>query len=97
MKILKEYPNTVKQMLEVLADLDPGFEVVKVLNLNEIIKALPERMLEDEEGDSIVKRFVPTMFVNRYKVCEDARIKHLSKRNWDTLVSNIPNLARTNC
>ena len=37
------------------------------------------------------------MFVNRYKTCEDSRIKSLSKRNWDLLVSNIPNLARSNC
>ena len=97
MKILKEYPNTVKQLLDSLADLDPQLEAIKVLNLNEIIKALPESMLEDDEGDSIVKRFVPTMFANRYKVSEDARIKQLSKRNWDMLVKNIPNLARTNC
>jgi len=75
MKILKEYVNTVKQLLDALADLDPALEVIKVINLNEIIKALPESMLEDDEGDSIVKRFVPTMFVNRYKVCEDTRIK----------------------
>mmetsp|Transcript_19181 Transcript_19181/g.23729 ORF Transcript_19181/g.23729 Transcript_19181/m.23729 type:complete len:81 (-) Transcript_19181:1153-1395(-) len=54
-------------------------------------------MLEDEEGDSIVKRFVPTMFVNRYKTSEDARIKQLSKRNWEQLVGNIPSLAKTNC
>ena len=53
------------------------------LNLNEIIKGLPESMLEDDEGDSIVKRFVPTMFVNRYKTAEDERMKQISKRNWE--------------
>lgn len=97
MKILREYPNTVKQLLDALADLNPELEVIKVVNLNEIIKGLPESMLEDDEGDSIVKRFVPTMFVNRFKTCEDTRIKQLSKRNWEQLVGNIPNLAKTNC
>ena len=93
MKILREYPVTVKQLLDNLADLDPELEIIKVLNLNEILKALPESMLTDEEGN-IVTRFVPNMFLNRYKTCSDSRIKSLSKRNWDTLESTIPKLAR---
>ena len=93
MKILREYPVTVKQLLDNLADLDPELEIIKVLNLNEILKALPESMLTDEEGN-IVTRSVPNMFINRYKTCSDSRIKSLSKRNWDTLESTIPKLAR---
>ena len=79
-----------------MADLDPELEIIKVLNLNEILKALPESMLTDESGN-IVTRFVPNMFLNRYKTCSDPRIKSLSKRNWDTLESTIPKLARTAC
>ena len=97
MKILKEFPNTIKQLLDSIADLDPELEIVKVINLNEILKALPESMIEDDEGDSIVKRFVPSIFVNRFKTNEDSRLKFFSKRIWDMLISNIPNLAKTNC
>lgn len=96
MKILREFPNTVKQLLDSLADLDPELEIIKVLNLNEILKALPESMLTDESGN-IVTRFVPNMFLNRYKNSADARIKSLSRRNWDTLEQTIPKLAKTAC
>lgn len=96
MKILREYPGTIVDLLGGLADLDPELEIIKVLNLNEIVKALPESMLSDNDG-AIVSRFTPNIFVNRYKTCEDTRIKSLSKRNWDSLVSVVPNLAKTSC
>lgn len=97
MKILKEFPNTIKQLLDNLADLDPALEIIKVINLNEILKGIPESMIEDDEGNSVVKRFVPNIFVNRFKSSEDSRLKSLSKRIWDMLLGNIPNLAKTNC
>ena len=95
MKILKDYPNTVKQLLEDLAGLDADLEIIKVLNLNEILKGLPESMLTEDNG-AIIKGFTPNMFVNRYKNCEDSRIKSLSKRNWDNLIGSLPSLAKTN-
>ena len=59
-----------------------------MLNLNEVLKALPESMLTDENGN-IVTRFVPNMFLNRYKTTSDPRIKSLSKRNWDNLEATL--------
>ena len=50
MKILREYPNTIVDLLSSLAELDPELEIIKVLNLNEIVKALPESMLTDNDG-----------------------------------------------
>ena len=85
MKILKEFPNTVKGLLDDLADLDPKLEIIKVLNLNEVLKGLPESMITDDNG-SLIQRFIPNMFVNRFKNGEDSRIKSLSKRNWDNLI-----------
>ena len=85
MKILKEFPNTVKGLLDDLADLDPKLEIIKVLNLNEVLKGLPESMTTDDNG-SLIQRFIPYMFVNRFKNGEDSRIKSLSKRNWDNLI-----------
>ena len=96
MKILREFPNTVKQLMESVADLDPELEIIKVLMLNEVLKALPEGLLSENNG-ALVARFTPNVFVNRYKTCEDHRIRSLSKRNWDSLESNIPNLAKSNC
>jgi len=96
MKILKEFPNTIKGLLDDLADLDPALEIIKVLNLNEVLKGLPDSMLTEDNG-SIIQRFTPSMFVNRFKNGEDSRIKTLSKRNWDNLISSIPNLAKKTC
>lgn len=96
MKIIKEYPQTVQQLLDSIADLDPELEVIKMLNLNEALKSLPESLLSEDSG-KIVSRFVPNIFVNRFKNCEDSRIKSLSKRSWDTLDGQIPDLAKSSC
>ena len=53
-------------------------------------------MLTDANGNIVIK-FVPNMFLNRYKSSADPRIKTLSKRNWDTLESTIPKLAKASC
>lgn len=42
-------------------------------------------MITDDNG-SLIQRFIPNMFVNRFKNGEDSRIKSLSKRNWDNLI-----------
>lgn len=63
-----------------------------------MLKGLPESILQDDDGKVIVEKFVPNIFVNRYKdFGEDTRIKNLSKRNWETLESSIPNLAKISC
>ena len=95
-KILRDFPNTVIGLLDSLAELDPELEIIKVLNLNEVLKGLPESMLTDANGNIVIK-FVPNMFLNRYKSSADPRIKTLSKRNWDTLESTIPKLAKASC
>ena len=92
MNILRDYPNTLKDLLGSLADLEAELEIIKVLNLNEIITKLPESMLADNHG-AIVVRFIPNIFVNQYKTCKDKRIKTLSKRIWDNLESCVPYLA----
>ena len=68
MNILRDYPNTLKDLLGSLADLEAELEIIKVLNLNEIITKLPESMLADNHG-AIVARFIPKIFVNRYSTC----------------------------
>ena len=84
--------------MDTLADLDAELEIIKVLNINEILKALPESLLTEGENHSpTMHRFIPNIFINRYKTPEDPRIKSISKRIWDNLDSGIPNLAKVSC
>lgn len=84
--------------MDSLADLEPELEIIKVINLNEMLKALPESLLTTGENHTpTMSRFIPNIFVNRYKSPEDTRIKSVSKRVWDSLESTIPNLAKISC
>jgi hypothetical protein len=45
MKILKEYPKTVAQLVEMIVKLPHELDIVISLNIYEIAKNLPEEML----------------------------------------------------
>ena len=90
MKILKDYPNTVKQLVDSLAELDDELELIKVANLSEIIKALPESFIIKDDAE-LVKAFIPNIFVSRFK---NGDAKKVSKRVWDELVGQVPEIAK---
>ena len=46
MKILKEYPKTIGQLIEQLVKLPRELDVIVCLNIYEIAKNLPEEMLK---------------------------------------------------
>lgn len=79
MRILKEYPNTVKQIVDSVAELDQELELIKVQNVNQMIKNLPESFITKDDGLLIVA-FTPNIFVNRFK---DGSESGLSKKIWD--------------
>ena len=79
MKILKDYPNTVKQIVDSLAELDEELEPIKCQNLVEIVKALPESFITNDDA-LLVAAFTPNIFVNRFKSGEQRK---LSKKLWE--------------
>lgn len=48
MKILKEYPKTVAQLIEQLVKLPRELDIIVCLNIYEISKNFPEDMLKTE-------------------------------------------------
>ena len=92
MKILKDYPNTVKQLIDSLAELDDELELIKVSNVGEIIRALPESFIIKDDAE-LLRAFIPNIFVNRFK---NGDAKKVSKRVWDQLASQVPEVAKIN-
>ena len=50
MKILKDYPKTVHNLMQMIVQLPRELEGVICLNTFEIIKNLPESMLKENNG-----------------------------------------------
>ena len=92
MKILKDYPNTVKQLIDSLAELDDELQMIKISNVGEIIKALPESFIVKDDGE-LLRAFIPSIFVNRFK---NGDAKRVSKRVWEQLQSQVPEVAKIN-
>jgi len=84
MKILKEFPNTVTQLVTSITELPDELDAIKCLNFYEILKCLPTNMIV--EGN-LIDYFVPQVFVNRFKTQEEnGRLRSLSKKIWDLLM-----------
>lgn len=92
MKVLQGYPNTVKDIVKSLSELDEELELIKVQNLNEIIKGLPDSFITEEDG-LLVTAFTPNIFINRFK---DKSEKKLSKQIWEKLILDVPHIANLN-
>jgi hypothetical protein len=78
MKILKEYPSTVKQLIESLTKLPKELEVILCLNIYEMSKNLPETMITENNGE-LFKEAIPIIYINNYNV-NDHRLKELCKK-----------------
>lgn len=76
-KILKAFPNTVKASLQQLKELDKDLIQVKLLHFNQIIKYLPQELLEDPDS-----YFLPLVFVHRFNE-QDSKLKKLADKIWE--------------
>eukprot|EP00347_Sterkiella_histriomuscorum_P023653 403333856 len=94
MKILKEFPKTVQQIIDSILALPKELEYIICLNIYEISKNLPEEMLKQDSG-KIFKQAVPMMFINRYKT-QDYGIKTLSRKAYSFLQEHISQLTESN-
>lgn len=80
-KILQAFPQTTYQLVQQIIDLPAELEVIKSINLYEVMKSLPNQMIRTggENGDMLMKGAVPMLFINRYKT-QDPNLKAMSDR-----------------
>ncbi len=78
MKILKEYPKTVAQIIETIVTLPKELDSVICQNIYEIAKNLPEEMIKEESG-KIFRQAIPMIYINRYK-STDHGLKNLCRK-----------------
>ena len=92
MKILREFPKTVTQIIESLVKLPRELDVIICLNIYEITKNLPVDMIKSLD---LLKEAFPIIFVNRF-LLNDHRLKTLSRKAHTFLTEHIPNLVENN-
>lgn len=66
MKILRAYPKTLNQVIEIIVKLPRELEYVICLNIYEIAKNLPEEMLKQKDENSLFKDIIPIVYINRF-------------------------------
>lgn len=87
-KILKEYPKTVGQIVEMIVKLPRELDIIITTNIYEISKNLPEDMLKSE---NYLKDAYPIIYINRYQL-NDHRLKTLCRKAHSYLNELVPNL-----
>jgi ABC-type Mn2+/Zn2+ transport system ATPase subunit len=91
MKILKEYPKTVAQIVEEIAKLPRELDLIICLNMYEIAKNLPEDMLKSQ---NLMKNTYPVIFINKFSL-NDHRLKTLCRKAHSYLTEHIPGLVES--
>lgn len=87
MKILRDYPKTVGQLIDSLLALPRELDIIVCLNVYEVAKNLPEEMLK---GD-ILRKACPLIFISRFSM-NDHRLKTLARKAHSFLLEHIPDL-----
>ncbi|CDW80673.1 proteasome-associated protein ecm29 homolog [Stylonychia lemnae] len=93
MKIIKEFPKTIDQLIESVVALPQELDFVVILNIYEIIKNIPEQMLKSDQG-KIIAKAIPVIYINRYKN-SDYGMKTLSRKTYQYLQDHISNLTES--
>lgn len=78
-KILKAFPQTVKQILVSINALDKEIVYIKSLHFYEITKNLPASMLQEPETG---KDFLPLIFINKFNT-QEMKLKKISDKVWE--------------
>lgn len=90
-KILKDYPKTLAQLVESLVALPRELDVIVCLNIYEISKNIPEDMLKTQ---LIIHKAYPRIYINRFHAT-DHRLKTLCRKAHTFLTDMIPNLVES--
>jgi hypothetical protein len=80
MKQLKAFPNTCKQLMETILNLNNELVVIKCLNAYEMVRHLPKDVLLKDDG-VMLNGLAPLVYINRFK-SSDFRLKKLAKKLW---------------
>lgn len=80
-KILSAFPQTTQQLIQAVVDLPEELEVIKSVNLYEVMKSLPIDALREggPEGTMLMRQAIPMFFTNRFN-SQDQQLKALSDR-----------------
>ena len=84
-KIMREFPNTIKGLIQNLVDLPPELIYIKSLHYFEMAKYLSVSMLRE---DDYAKDFLPVLFINNFNT-QDMKLKKISQKAWETIAFEI--------
>jgi len=80
-KILQAFPQTTQSLVQQIIQLPDELEVIKTINLYEVMKCLPNELLKTGgiDGKMLMGDALPMFYINRYKT-SDQQLKALSER-----------------